>query len=115
LAQGQPKSRAVGLILDEFQRVIELGGAQAEAQVRAAIQRHRRVGYVFAGSKTRMLTAMTMDPDHPFYRLGSVRFIGPVPRGDFERFLTEKFVENGFPIEGPSAVQPILRFAEEVP
>jgi len=115
LALEQPKTRAVGLIIDEFQRVIELGGAQAEAQIRAAIQRHRRVGYVFAGSKTRMLTAMTMDAARPFYRLGSVRFIGPVPREDFERFLTEKFVESGFRIESPSAVQAILRFAEEVP
>jgi ribosomal protein L35AE/L33A len=115
LALEQPKSRAVGLIVDEFQRVIESGGRQAEAQIRAAIQRHGRVGYVFAGSKTRMLTAMTMDAARPFYRLGSVRFIGPVPAQDFQKFLTDKFLESGFEIEDPSAVRAILEFAEEVP
>jgi uncharacterized protein len=115
LALEQPKSRAVGLVIDEFQRVIELGGAQAEAQIRAAIQRHRRVGYVFAGSKTRMLTAMTMDAARPFYRLGTVRFIGPVPAKDFEQFLTEKFLESGFQIENPLAVHAILQSSEEVP
>jgi hypothetical protein len=115
LAEEQPKTRAVGLIIDEFQRVIELGGAQAEAQIRAAIQRHSRVGYVFAGSKTRMLTAMTMDAARPFYRLGSVRFIGPVPAEDFERFLTEKFVESGFKVADSSAVRAILDLAEQVP
>jgi AAA+ ATPase superfamily predicted ATPase len=115
LALEQPKRRAVGLVIDEFQRVIELAGAQAEAQIRSAIQRHRRLGYVFAGSKTRMLTAMTMDAARPFYRLGSVRFIGPVPAKDFQQFLTEKFVESGFEIENPLATQAILQCSEEVP
>jgi hypothetical protein len=49
----------VGLIIDEFQKVIELGGESAEVQIRAAIQRHAHVGYVFAGSKTRMMADMT--------------------------------------------------------
>jgi hypothetical protein len=115
LASQQPKNHAIGLVIDEFQRVIELGGAQAEAQIRAAIQRHRRVGYVFAGSKTRMLTAMTMDAARPFYRLGSVRFIGVVPAEDFEKFLTDKFLESGFEIESPSPVRAILQYAEQVP
>jgi hypothetical protein len=30
----------VGLMIDEFQKVIELGGDQAEAQLRAAIQEY---------------------------------------------------------------------------
>ena len=115
LAAAQPKNQPVGLIIDEFQRVIELGGPQAESQIRAVIQRHRRVGYVFAGSKTRMLTAMTMDAARPFYRLGSVRFIGPVPAEDFEEFLAAKFVASGFEVEDPFAISEILGLAEHVP
>jgi len=79
LAKAQPPGRAVGLVIDEFQKVIELGGDSAEAQIRAAIQRHKRTGYVFAGSKTQMLSAMTMDASRPFYRLGTVRFLGRCP------------------------------------
>jgi len=115
LAAAQPKRRPVGLIVDEFQKIIELGGPQAESQIRAAIQRHKRVGYVFAGSKTRMLTAMTMDAARPFYRLGAVRFIGPVPRAEFVAFLRSRFQDSGYRIEDDSPLQLILELSEEVP
>ncbi len=116
LAQAQPKGRAVGLVIDEFQKIAEIGGQAAEAQLRAAIQQHKRTGYVFAGSKTRLLTAMTLDAARPFYRLGSLRFIGPVPRADFHAFLRAKFTESRFKVadkEDPLAL--ILMLAEEVP
>jgi hypothetical protein len=81
------RSQPVGLILDEFQRVVELGGARTEAQLRAAVQRHRHIGYVFAGSKTRMMSEMVTHPARPFYNLGARWFLGPVPRADFLAFL----------------------------
>jgi len=115
LAKAQPSGRAVGLVIDEFQKVVELGGETAEAQIRAAIQRHKRTGYVFAGSKTQMLSAMTMDASRPFYRLGSVRFLGPVPRPDFGHFLRTKFAESRFKVEGPAPIDLILDLSEEVP
>jgi uncharacterized protein len=115
LAKAQPTGRAVGLVIDEFQKVIELGGDSAEAQIRAAIQRHKRTGYVFAGSKTQMLSAMTMDASRPFYRLGTVRFLGPVPKPDFEAFLGTKFTESGFKVQNPWAINLILDLAEDVP
>lgn len=115
LARAQPKSRPVGLVIDEFQRVIEQGGQSAEAHIRAAIQRHKCTGYVFAGSQTRLLTAMTMDAARPFYRLGRLRFVGPVPRAQFSAFLRSKFTASGFAAEDEAAVSAILDMAEEVP
>jgi len=115
LAKAQPRGRAVGLVIDEFQKVIELGGDSAEAQIRAAIQRHKRTGYVFAGSKTNMLSAMTMDASRPFYRLGTVRFLGPVPRPEFEAFLGTRFTQSGFKVQNPSAISLIPDLAEDVP
>ena len=115
LAADQPEARSVGLIIDEFQKVIEIGGLQAGSQIRAAIQRHKRVGYVFAGSKTRILTDMTMDATRPFYRLGQIRFVGPVPRADFIHFLTTKFRRGGFGVEHSDAIIRILQLAEDVP
>lgn len=118
LAQAQPETRPVGLMMDEFQKVIELGGSTAEAQIRAAIQRHRRTGYVFAGSKTHLLSAMTTDAARPFYRLGSVRFIGLIPSQDFREFLRTEFVQSGFDVPGEAgneAIELILHAAEEVP
>ncbi len=115
LAKVQPKDRPVGLIIDEFQKVIEIGGPAAEAHIRAAIQRHQRAGYVFAGSKTRLLTSMTTDASRPFYRLGASRFIGPVPRPDFTRFLHEKFVGSRFGVPDPGVLNLVLNLAEDVP
>jgi len=118
LAKAQPAARPVGLMIDEFQKVVDLGGMEAEAQIRAAIQRHKRTGYVFAGSKTRLLTSMTLDAARPFYRLGQIRFIGPVPRGDFQMFLLRGFDRSRFITsaeKADEAVQFILDFAEEVP
>jgi hypothetical protein len=120
LAQAQAATRSVGLVIDEFQKIVETGGTAAEAQIRAAVQRHRRTGYVFAGSKTRLLTAMTMDAARPFYRLGSLRFVGPIPRAEFRAFLEAGFVEGQCVIapatqtEG-DALEFLLDLAEEVP
>lgn len=106
--------RPVCVVIDEFQRVVEDGGRDAEAQIRAAIQRHRHVGYVFAGSKTRLLADMTGDPTRPFYKLGTVMFVGPVPRADFARFIARGFATGSIPV-ARGAVDAILDAAEEVP
>ena len=74
--------RPVAIVLDEFQDVVERGGIEAEGQIRAAVQRHKHVGYVFAGSKTRLTVDMT-SPGRPFYNLGDREFVGPVPRQCF--------------------------------
>ena len=115
LARAQPRNRSVGLIIDEFQKIIETGGPAAEASIRSAIQRHKRTGHVFAGSKTRLISAMTTDASRPFYRLGASRFIGPVPRIDFSHFLQEKFIASRFAISHPGVLDLILDLAEDVP
>jgi uncharacterized protein len=62
-----------------------------------------------------MLRAMTMDASRPFYRLGTVRFLGPVPKPDSEAFLGTKFTESGFKVQNPSAISLILYLVEDVP
>jgi hypothetical protein len=106
--------RSVAVVIDEFQKIVEIGGVEAEGQIRAAVQRHRHVGYVFAGSKTRLLADMTGSPNRPFYKLGAVRFLGPVPRGDFTVFLERGFAAGGIRV-APGAMDRILDAAEEVP
>ena len=114
LAAAQPANRPVGLIIDEFQRVIELGGEAIEYQIRASIQQHSRVGYVFAGSKTRMLRDMVSNHSRPFYRLGDTTYIGAIPREDFAPFLREKFSEAGHNAN-EGVVTRILDLAQDVP
>jgi uncharacterized protein len=106
--------RPTTLIIDEFQKVVELGGATTEAQIRAAVQRHTQVGFVFAGSKTTLLNDMTMNPARPFYRMGVRHFLGPLPREEFARFITRGFEKSGSSVD-TGAVQGILELAEDVP
>jgi hypothetical protein len=106
--------RPVGILFDEFQRVVEDGGAGAEGQIRAAVQQHRHVGYVFAGSNTRLLADMTSAPNRPFYKLGLIRNLGPIPRADFTTFLERGFARGDIAVAS-GAVDAILDAAEEVP
>ena len=108
------EKRPIGLILDEFQQVVAPGGHDAEAQIRAVVQEHRKVGYVFAGSDTRMLAAMTSDPARPLYRLGSVRFLDLVPRPAFTEYMRERFAALK-PKVTDAALTAILDEADDVP
>jgi AAA+ ATPase superfamily predicted ATPase len=106
--------KPVAVVIDEFQQVVERGGVPAEAQLRAAVQRHDHVAYVFAGSKTALLSEMTGEPSRPFYRLGARLFIGVIPREDFAPFLRSGFEDAGLPID-PEAVTAMLDLAADVP
>ncbi len=107
-------ARPVVVILDEFQHVIKEGGEHAERQIRAAVQTHRHVGYVFAGSATRMLADMTSDPGRAFYKLGARLFLGLIPRDEFTVFLRGGFEQAGFTADAAALVR-ILDLAHDVP
>lgn len=113
-AAAERTGKRVGIVVDEFQKVVAEEGLQAERQLRAVVQRHHHVGYVFAGSATRMLTEMTTVPQRPFYRLGESMYVGPLPRPDFTAFLQTAFASGGFSVDDGTA-EAILDGAEEVP
>lgn len=119
LASEHPKK--VTVIIDEFQDILAQSGISAEKQIRSAIQTHKFTSYIFAGSKTKMLTEMTTDASRPFYRLGKLLFIGKIPRPEFTRFLLDKFTLGGFLnpkiAESEKAIlaHQILDLAEDVP
>jgi energy-coupling factor transporter ATP-binding protein EcfA2 len=115
LAQEVPSSRPVGLILDEFQSIIQRGGSTAEGQIRSVIQEHSRIGYVFAGSQTRLMSEMVSKHDRPFYRLGASHFLGRIPRIEFAAHLGKNFRNSGFSVKDQVAIDSILDSAEEVP
>jgi AAA+ ATPase superfamily predicted ATPase len=106
--------RKTALILDEFQKVIALGGESAEGQIRAAVQHHDNVSYVFAGSKTAVLNDMTLNPSRPFYRLGSRLFLREIPRDEFVPFITRGFTSARIAVDA-DAIQAIFDQAEDVP
>ncbi len=113
-ALAEKLDRPVAVMLDEVQAIVIDHGLPAERQLRATIQRHRHLSYIFAGSSTRLLMAMTSDPERPFYRLGSRSFLGPIPREAFTAFLQTAFTKDGFNVE-PPGLEAILDVAEDVP
>ena len=113
----------VAVVIDEFQHTVAEEGVAGEQRLRAVVQAHRHVGYVFAGSDTAMLTAMTSEPPstssgqahaHRFTSLGSRMYLGPIPRDDFRGHIEGGFARAAKTIS-PEAVEQILDIAEDVP
>ncbi len=112
-ALAERSKRSVGVMLDEFQEVVG-GDEQAEAQLRSAIQTHRHLGYVFAGSDTRFLTRLVSDPGRPFYQSGARFFLGPLPREELRAFLLAGLARRARKV-APGVPELILDLAEDVP
>ncbi len=81
----------IGVIFDEFQEILRIGGEEIEKQLRAETQLHEHVGYVYAGSEMSLLTDMISNPKRPFYKLGLPLFIRSIPRTDFIRHIRKGF------------------------
>ncbi len=113
-AMAAEQKQRTAVILDEFQHVVMEGGEPAERQLRAAVQRHRHLAYVFSGSKTRLLAQMTGDASRAFWKLGERYFLGPIPREAFRPALARGFTGAGFSVD-PPALDHLLDRAEDVP
>jgi AAA+ ATPase superfamily predicted ATPase len=102
------------VVLDEFQEILRLNGEALERQLRAAIQQHRNVSYLFAGSKTRILIDMVSDPTRPFYQIGTLMSLDKIPEEEFRSFIEAKFVQSKKKIS-PAALDRLLQESENVP
>ena len=104
----------IAVVIDEFQSLVAEGGITSERQLRAVVQRHAEMSYVFSGSDESMMIAMISQHSRPFYRLGSTRYLGPIPREDFAAYITAAFERAGAVIK-PDATNRIFELAEDVP
>lgn len=112
IAQAERKRFVV--VLDEFQEIMQFDGSVLERQIRAAIQHHSHVNYLFAGSKTHMLIDMISDETRPFYQMGTLMGLDKIPENEFGAFIAAKFSESNKKIS-PDAVHAILTECENVP
>jgi len=90
------------VFIDEFQDILNLPDADtALALMRAEIQHHQDIPYLFAGSmRNRMMEIFTL-PTSPFFKSALPLEIGPIDPSEFIPFLTEKFATGNrtFPHE----------------
>jgi hypothetical protein len=91
--------RRLVVFFDEFQEIAENLEAQASRHLlgvlRSEIQRQDKAAYIFAGSaRDSMLELFTAEGSH-FYQSALILEVGPIPRADMSRFLTEQFATGG--------------------
>ncbi len=102
------------VVFDEFQQVVAYAGEKAERQIRAVVQTHGHVGYVFAGSGTRMMTEMITSAARAFWQLGDPLYLRPIPRESFIPFLRRGLESTGARVDDAAIVR-ILDLSEDVP
>ena len=110
----QAQRKPVAVVIDELQALLIEGGRVAEGQLRAAVQTHEALGYVFAGSDTKYLERLTGNPSAAFFNQGTRVFVGPVPDGDMLEFLRQSFATGRFAVS-EAAFSAILDLADRVP
>ena len=86
--------RRVVVALDEFQGITAFNGGSVEQALRAAVQRQRQVGYVFAGSEPSLMEQM-IGPKRPFYKAGPVMRLRKIPADLFATFVDDRFRQSG--------------------
>ena len=89
------RRRRLAIALDEFQASASFDGGQVEHALRAAVQRQREVGYVFAGSEPTLMERM-LGRKRPFYKAGPVVRLDRVPADRFAGFIGSRFKRTGF-------------------
>jgi AAA+ ATPase superfamily predicted ATPase len=108
------QGRRFVVVLDEFQEILKLDGEELERQIRAAIQHHSHVSYLFAGSKSHMLIEMVSDQTRPFYQMGTLMALDKIPEKAFRSFIQSKFMQSGKKMS-PAALDRILKESDNVP
>jgi len=78
------------VVMDEFQDInrIESG---LDKKLRAVIQHHKNVNYLFLGSVETMMREIFERKNAPFYHFGQVMPLEKIPYGDFYNYLSERF------------------------
>lgn len=108
------RKRKVVVVFDEFQEILKLNGKEIEGILRAAIQHQRDVGYIFAGSKRRLLTDMVSSPERPFYKIGPAMYLKRIPEDELFQFVKARFRSTKVKILD-RVLRKIIEVAENIP
>jgi uncharacterized protein len=104
----------VVVVFDEFQEIQRFPGGGAEKALRSHFQTHRRVSYLFAGSKETALRDMAARERSPFYKFGRLMSLGPIPPTEFAPYLAARFRSGRLKITR-EILEAVLAAADDVP
>jgi uncharacterized protein len=99
------RTEPVVVVLDEFQRLSELGGEPAEWLLRNRMQEHRHTAYVCAGSKEALIEQM-LRTGRAFYGFFEQLHVGPIDREHLARWIDDRLIGAGVSASdvGPSII-----------
>ena len=89
------KKKQFVVIIDEFSDIVKYNGTEVEKAIRAVVQSHQRVGYIFSGSKRSVIRDMVKNKGRAFYRMGRIMELTPIPRKMFAPFIETWFIKKG--------------------
>ncbi|WP_240985433.1 AAA family ATPase [Acididesulfobacillus acetoxydans] len=95
------------VVFDEFQEVERVAGQNSLKVIRAHIQLHTHVNYLFMASHPSMMRTIFSDENQAFYRFALFLPVPPIPLVAMAQYIKRKFAEQGIPISS-EAVQMIL-------
>jgi len=78
------------VVFDEFQEVMQLD-KNLDKKLRATIQLHKNINYVFLGSVESMMIDIFEKKKSPFYHFGVLFALKKIPYLDFKNFLMDGF------------------------
>ena len=84
------RKRAVVLVLDEFQEVVEID-RRLPNLMRAVFQRQPEVAHVYLGSKRHMMQRIFNDENEPFWRSAKQVELGVIEREPFAAYIKHQF------------------------
>ncbi len=82
--------RKIIVVLDEFQDIFRIH-AGLDRMLRALMQNHKNINYVFMGSGESMIREIFEKKSSPFYRFGSLMTLSKISMDKFVLFLEERF------------------------
>lgn len=108
------KGQNLAVIIDEFSDLGKYNGRTLEKALRAEIQQHRHIGYIFSGSEQSVMLSMTQDRQRAFYKLGRIMALGPIKRETYVKFILNWFRKGGYAVTAKQ-VEDIIAIGEDVP
>lgn len=97
----------LGLALDEFQRLQALAGAEIDWPLKELLERHRRIGYVLAGSERTIIEQMIGNKKTGLWKLVDVLDMKPIEPDILSDWLTERASATGLELS-PTAAAAVI-------
>ncbi len=102
-ALARARKTTIGVVLDEFQDIHRFGGEAAEWQLGGAMQHHRQVSYILAGSEAALIRRM-VDKGRAFYGMADQLEFGPIDPEHLARWIETRMRSAGVEAKGVGAL-----------